>query len=329
MIRTLATVALVMIVQSRPHAEPKLRLLDIDCLTDGTLVGRNEDLRAVISRESGWQPLALPGRVSAPWRSPSGRVFVVEGDNPTTIAELLGGSGTVPRWVLPRAEGRHLRFASLDGIDVVTADRVYRLDPAGKFTMLGETPIGGSRRPLPRAPELLAANGTTVVCTGTWVHHDDSVGGSCREANGAYTYLVDFGEPFCCTDDVDSFTAPFVCGDAVISAVRDKTQARALATGALLGRTAGAARQGSTCLDGKRALLVGKRDIQIVSVPRLRRLWREKDSTEIQSVAVCHGGTRAIILRKGMAYPVEEFDLASPAAFGKKEEDDGRMSRGP
>lgn len=94
------------------------------------------------------------------------------------------------------------------------------------------------------------------------------------------------------------------------------TQASALATGALLGRREGASRLGSTCLDGNRALLVGKRGIEIVSVPRLRRLWREKTTTEIQAVAVC-GGTKARIIPEGYPFPVEEIDLTAPATFGK------------
>ncbi len=319
---------LLLALRASAFGKPDTELIDLTCFDDGTLVGQTSDLHLVTLKAGQWLPSPLAKTILRLWRSPDDRIFAISSDDAWSAVEIPHGGAPGGHWKLETSTG-HLRFTSLNGADVVTPDHVYRLDPAGKLTTLGETPIGGSGRPLPRAPELLAAQGTTVVCTGTWVHHDDSVGGSCREANGAYVYLVDFGEPLCCADDVASFTAPFVCGDTVISAVRNKTQARALATGALLGRTAGAARQGSTCLDGKRALLVGKRDIQIVSVPRLRRLWREKDSTEIQSVAVCHGGTRAIILRKGMAYPVEEFDLASPAAFGKKEEDDGRMSRGP
>lgn len=211
------------------------------------------------------------------------------------------------------------------------ADGSSSLKVVSRRRSRSQTPIGGSGRPLPRAPEILSAQGTTVVCTETWVHHDDSVGGSCQERSGAYVYLVDFGRPGCCTDGVDSFTAPFLCGDVVISAIRDqrlttahnRTEAHALATGALLGRMEPAARQGSGCLDGKRALLVGRPDIQTVSVPRLRRLWRTKTSSDIQAVAVCHGGTRAMILPKGSAHPFMEFDLTAPATFGKKEPENG------
>ncbi len=159
------------------------------------------------------------------------------------------------------------------------------------------------------------------------MHHDDSVGGSCRDEKGAYLYSVAFGEPLCCTGGEASFATPFVCGDVVVSAIRqwsptawhNGTQARSLTTGRLLGRREGAALRGSTCLDGKRALLVDKRGIQIVSVPRLRQLWREKHNSAIGAVAVCQGGTRAMIVPMGNPVGVEELDLTGPAMFGKEE----------
>ena len=159
------------------------------------------------------------------------------------------------------------------------------------------------------------------------MHHDDSVGGSCRDGKGTYLYGVAFGEPLCCNGGEASFATPFVCGDVVVSATRqwppattrNRTQARSLTTGRLLGRMEGAALRGSTCLDGKRALLVGKRDIQIVSVPRLHRLWRQKQDSAIGAVAVCHGGTRAMIVPTGNPDAVKELDLTEPATFGKEE----------
>ena len=126
------------------------------------------------------------------------------------------------------------------------------------------------------------------------MRHDDFVWGNCRELRGTYSYGVDFGEGLCCNEGEGSFATPFVCGDVVVSAIRqwsrsaphNKTQARSLTTGRLLGRRDGAALRGSTCVDGKRALLVGKRDIQIVSVPLLHRLWQQKQDSEIGAVAV-------------------------------------------
>jgi hypothetical protein len=94
---------------------------------------------------------------------------------------------------------------------------------------------------------------------------------------------------------------------------------RIFATGRLLGRREGAALRGSTCLDGKRALLVDKRGIQIVSVPGLRRLWRQRRDSAIGAVAVCHGGTRAMIVPTEKPDAVEELDLTGPAMFGKAE----------
>ena len=302
---------------------PKLEIVDVTCFDNGTLVGHTLDLGLVVLKEGHWQPLAVEQSLLPLWRSPDGRVFdITLGGDPWSVVELTRDSGAGTHWKVPTSVGA-MRFTSLNGVDVVTPNRIYRLDPGGGLTDLGETPLGGSgRRSSTRAPEILVTKGMTVVCTGTSEHPDDNVGGSCQDRNGTYVYRVDFGEPLCCGSGVAHFTAPFVCGDAVISALRNEmhhpgpetTQARALTTGELLGRRPGAARLGSTCLDGRRALLVGKRDIQIVSVPGLRRLWRERTPTDVQAIAVC-GGTKAAVILKGNPLPFAKFDLTASATL--------------
>jgi hypothetical protein len=302
---------------------PAFGIWQAQCSGNGTPVAQTSDFRLVRLENGAWAPLSTVKDVLRLWRSPDGRIFAVAYD-PWRAVHVPEGGRPGTSWMSPDTFGS-ARFTSLDGVDVVTPDRIYRLDPGGALTDLGEPPVGGSGQPLHgRAPEILVSGRTIVVCTGTSHHPDDNVGGSCREARGAYLYRADFGDPLCCEAGEADFTDPFVCGDAVISAIqpwtpappRARTQVRALATGALLGRRDGAARQGSACLDGKRALLVGKRDIEIVSVPGLRRLWRERMKTDIGAVAVC-GAAKAFVIPRGDPYPVRALDLAAPQTFGR------------
>jgi hypothetical protein len=316
---------LLLLLPATASGQAAFEVYKLQCFNDGTLIGVSSELRLVTLRGGRWQPLSLDATgVLRLWRSPDDRIFAVADGQPWAAVEVPHTAEPGTRWEVPSDMGV-MRFASMNGIDVVTPDRISRLDPGGKLADLGETPVGGSgQRASLRAPEILVAKGMSVVCTGSSDHHDDSVGGSCQERNGKYLYRADFGDALCCLSEAGHFTNPFVCGDLVISSLRDAryvparetTQARALATGALLGRKEGAARLGSTCLDGNRALLVGKRDVQIVSVPRLRRLWRRKTAGNIGAVAVC-GGTKAAIILEGHPYPVEELDLTAPQTSGK------------
>ena len=324
--RLLSAAVLLLVLGATAHGEPGFDIVDLTCFNDGKLVALTSDLELAMVSKNGWQQLSLAKSVLRLWRSPDGRVFAIGlGGDRWSAVEVPHDLGPSQHWTVPANSGS-ISFTSLDGPDVVTPDRIYRLDPGGKLTDLGETPVGANgERSLFRAPEILVSPQATVVCTGTRMRHDDSVGGSCRDGKGAYYYSVSFGEPLCCTGGEASFATPFVCGDVVVSAIRqwsptasrNRTQARSLTTGRLLGRREGAALRGSTCLDGKRALLVDKRGIQIVSVPGLRRLWREKHDSAIGAVAVCHGGTRAMLVPTGNPDAVEELDLTGPAMFGK------------
>jgi hypothetical protein len=315
--RLLPALVLLFALRANAFGQPTFEIVEAECFHDGTLVGATSDLRLFVLKKGGWQPSPLANGVGRLWRSPDDRVFAIAlGGDPWSVVEVARGSGPSTRWAIPTDSGA-MRFTSLNGVDVVTHDRVFRLDPGGTLSSLGETPIGGSGQPLhDRAPEILAAGAITVVCTGTSQRADDNVGGSCRQGRGAYLYRVDFGDPLCCESDAPYFTAPFICGNAVISAIRDgapshprdRTQARALATGTLLGRTEAAARRGSACLDGKRALLVGKQDIRVVSVPDLRLLWRQTIARDIGAVAVC-GGNKAFVVPKMGPDSVQAFDL--------------------
>jgi hypothetical protein len=315
---------LLLTIRAKAFGSPKFEIVEAECSHDGTIVGVASDLRLLVLRNEHWQPMPVAPWVLRLWRSPDDRIFALGGD-PWSVVEVPAGAGPATRWTIPTDFGT-MRFASVNGIDVVTHDRVFRLDPGGTLTSLGETPIGGSRQPLhARAPEILAAAGTTVVCTGTSQRLDDYVGGSCLEGRGAYVYDVDFGEPLCCVTDVQSFTAPFICGNAVVSAIRrgtrsqprDATQARTLATGALVGRRQAAARRGSACLDGKRALLVGKKDVRVVSVPDLRVLWRQTIARGIGAVAVCRDANKATVIPRMDPDSVQVFDLANPSTEHK------------
>jgi hypothetical protein len=324
---SLSTAILLLLLPATVSGQAAFEVYELQCFNDGTLIGVSSDLRLVTLRDGRWQPLSLGATgVLRLWRSPDDRIFAVADGQPWAAIEVPDTGGTGTRWEVPSGIG-FMRFTSLNGIDVVTPDRISRLDPGGKLTDLGETPVGGSgQRASSRAPEILVAKGMSVVCTGSSDHPDDSVGGSCQEKNGSYLYRVDFGDGLCCESEAGHFTNPFVCGDVVISSLlrdarhpparRETTQARALATGALLGRREGAARLGSTCLDGNRALLVGKRDVQIVSVPHLRPLWRRKTAGNIGAVAVC-GGTKVALILEGHPYPVDELDLTAPQTSGQ------------
>ncbi len=319
-----ATVAL-LVLGAKAHGEPPVDIYELTCFDDGKLVGRPSDSGLVVRKQSGWQRLPLEKDVLRLWRSPDARIFAIDlGGKPWSAVEVPHDSGPIQRWTVP-ADNGSISFTWLDGPDVVTADHIYRLDPGGKVTELGETPAGAHGERSLRAPEILVSQGTTVVCTGKRMRHDDFVWGNCRELGGTYSYAVDFGDGLCCNEGEGSFATPFVCGDFVVSAIRqwsrtashNRTQARSLTTGRLLGRRDGAALRGSTCVDGKRALLVGKRDVQIVSVPLLHRLWQQKQDSEIGAVAVCQGGTRAVIVPRGNPDAVKELDLTGPATFGK------------
>jgi hypothetical protein len=324
---------LLLLLPATASGQVAFDVYEMQCFNDGTLIGVSSDLRLVTLRAGRWQPLPLDATgVLRLWRSPDDRIIAVADGQPWAAVEVPHTTGAGTRWQVPSGIG-FMRFTSLDGIDVVTPDRISRLDPGGKLTDLGETPVGGSgQRASGRAPEILAAKGMSVVCAGSSDHHDDSVGGSCQERNGKYVYRADFGDALCCESEAGHFTNPFVCGDVVISSLRDArqvpareiTQARTVANGTLLGRKEGAARLGSTCLDGNRAFLVDKRDVRIVSVPRLRTLWRHKTAGKIGAVAVC-GSSKAEFVLEYHPYPVEEIDLSASPTSGK---DAARATRG-
>lgn len=202
------------------------QIYQLQCFDDGTLIAKSSDLRLVALKEGRWQPLSLVAEdVLRLWRSPDDRLFAVAHGQPWAAVEVPHTAGRGTRWEVPSGIG-FMRFTSLNGVDVVTPDRIFRLDPGGKLTDLGETPVGGSGQwASRRAPEVLVAKGMSVVCTGTSEHPDNYVGGSCQEGKGTYVYRVDFGDGLCCESDAAHFTSPFICGDVVISALRDEREA--------------------------------------------------------------------------------------------------------
>jgi hypothetical protein len=185
--RSLWAAVLLLALGAKAHGESGFDIVDLECFNDGKLVGRTSDLGLAMVGKNGWQRLSLAKGVLRLWRSPDARVFAIAlGGDRWSAVEVPHDLGPGQRWRVPADIG-HISFTSLDGPDVVTADRIYRLDPGGKVTDLGETPAGANgERSLFRAPEILVSPQTTVVCTGTWIHHDDSVGGSCRDGRGTY-----------------------------------------------------------------------------------------------------------------------------------------------
>jgi hypothetical protein len=271
------------------------RIYELSCFSDQSIVAMTNRGRLLIRSGSNWQPAPLAADAMRLWRSPDDRLFVVDWNS--IAMDISHGARSATRWQLPR-ESATPRFAFLDGVVAVTPERIFRLDPGSKATDIGETPGGpGGLRPN-RPPVLIGDNGRLIACYGTSVREDDDVQGECRApALHSYQYLVDFGDPSGAIGESSHFVAPFACGEAVVSVRRGLTQARDLTTGVLLGRVAGAARTGSGCLDGQRAVLIGKSDIRVVDVPHLRRVWRNALAGSIVTAAVC-GAKVAAILEK-------------------------------
>ena len=112
-----------------------------------------------------------------------------------------------------------------------------------------------------------------------------------------YHYLVDFGDPLGAVGESSHFVAPFACGRVIVSVRRGVTQARDLATGALLGRIAGAARTGSGCLTGSARYWSARTTSGWWMSRNLRRAWRKALAGSIETAAVC-GAKVAAILEK-------------------------------
>ncbi len=274
------------------------RMYEVSCFADQSIVGATDRGHLVIRNGSTWQRSSLTALPLRLWHSPDDRIFIAEpGPN---IIELPHGTRSAARWALPPDSAIPL-LTFLDGVVAVTPERIFRLDPGGKITDIGETPADAWARRAHRAPVLIGAAGRLVTCYGTSFREEDDMQGECAAPPpNSYHYLADFGGPEALAQG--QLVAPFACGVSIISVRRGVTQARDLATGARLGHTAGAARKGSGCLDRERAVLIGKRDIRIVDVPRLRTLWRRTLDGPIATAAVC--GTKLATILEGSSDPV-------------------------
>ncbi len=174
---------------------------------------------------------------------------------------------------------------------------------------VGPTPLDAEGTRRAQAPHLIGDQEHLVVCFGTSEREDDDREGECRASSpNKYHYPVDFGDPVIALQAA-AFATPFVCGNAVVSVRHSATQARDLLTGALLGHMTGAARLGSSCLDPGRAVIIGKKEVWIVGLPGLRRLWHRSIGRQIKTASLC--GNRLAMITDGQTEPTL-FELPRP-----------------
>ncbi len=310
----LSIVAGLLWVLSGQASAREARIVQISCFDDQTIVGVTSAHRVVIREGSAWR--ALPTEGDRLWHSPDDRLFVI-GSGPF-VEELAHGRSAPVRWNLPSALALP-RLAFVDGVVAVTQDRLFRLEPGGKPVAIGITPLAPDG--IARIPAIIDDRGRLISCFQTSYREADAAQGECLAPppNG-YEYLVDFGDLGAL--EKRRFATPFACGDAIISVHQGVTRSRDLATGRPLAKVAGGALEGSRCVAGNRAVLLGEKNIQIVEAPGLRRLWRKDLHGPIDSATIC--GERLAFTSTGRS-DVSFVDLAE----APRREAPTRSGRGP
>jgi hypothetical protein len=298
----LSIVAGLLWVLSGQASAREARIVQISCFDDQTIVGVTSAHHVVIREGSVWR--ALPTEGDRLWHSPDDRMFVI-GSGPF-VEELAHGHAAAPvRWNLPSALALP-RLAFVDGVVAVTQDHLFRLEPGGKPVGIGSTPTAPDG--IARIPAIIDDRGRLIACFQTSYREADAAQGECLAPTPhGYEYLVDFGD-FGALEK-RRFATPFVCGDAIISVHQGVTRSRDLATGRPVAKVAGGALEGSRCIAGNRAVLLGEKNIRIVEAPGLRRLWRKDLQGPIDTATIC--GERLAFISTGRS-DVSFVDLAGP-----------------
>lgn len=295
-------------------SEDEARIVQISCFDDQTVIGVTRDHRVVVREGSAWRGLSVDG--DRLWHSPDDRMFVI-GLGPF-VEELGHGPGASVRWNLP-SDVVFPRLAFVDGIVAVTRDELFRLEPGGKLVRIGTTPLAPDG--VPRVPIVINDRGKLIACFQTSHREADAAQGAClAPPPNDYEYLVDFGDFGALKQH--RFATPFACGSAIISVHEAETWSRDLKTGKPVGKIHGGALESSGCIAGNRAVLVGEKDVQIVEVPSLHRLWRRNLHSRIDSATICGG--RLAFIPSGRS-DVSFIDLA-PAS---RSEADSHLGRSP
>ena len=282
----LSIVAGLLSVLSGPASVREARIVQISCFDDQTIVGVTSAHRVVIREGAAWRTLPIDG--ARVWHSPDDRVFVVGGG--PFVEELGHGRSASMRWDLPSALALP-RLAFIDGVVAVTQDQMFRLDPGGKPVRIGTTPLAPDG--IARIPAIINDGGRLIACFQTSYREADAAKGACLAPSpNDYEYLVDFGDVGAL--EKHRFATPFACGGAIISVHQGATRSRDLATGRPVAKVDGGVLEGSGCIASNRAVLVGEKDVRLVEVPGLRRLWRKDLPGRIESATIC-GGRLAFI----------------------------------
>lgn len=270
---------------------------ELVCVGRAEVLGLDDRFQVVRYQGGHWEPAGIPGPVVELWRAPDGRLltWTHSADREARFAfEIREGQGVSARWRLPDDVWLP-RFFVLDDGAIGLADRkIYRLETKGRLSDLGEMPtIPSGLRP-GRAPLMISARGTKVLCVETSTAKADANLGHCFAVSPRpYHFGVEFGGPL--AGKAQTATVPFACSEVVVASHNARTEAHRLVDGALVGKSNLAARRGSTCLSETTALLVGSREILLVRVPALIPLWRRKVGGQIRSATLCGGKVAALI----------------------------------
>jgi len=273
------------------------------CLEDGTVVGRDAHDLLRRWRDGDWEAPVGTGKLHELWAAPGGHVYAREAGPRIGLLEV----GLSERfWTnLPALRGGSFTFATdaTGGTVIVTTDEVVGLEKNGAVVRLGAPPLVQS------SMEFRPSQPATIIATGAgWLacfpnspfEVDRGMKGVCvRPGPPRYDYRVDFGRY------ADRTRArPFACGDAVISAIGDETQARRLADGRRVGHVAGAPRTGSRCLPDGRILIVGARELRFFDGPALGHPRRLNVPGQIRDAAAC-AGRLAVLLESSQTMLID------------------------
>lgn len=303
---------LVMVAAARgPATAEQPKIHQLACLGTQTVIATDMQLGLVRYDGARWQPVLSQKSVTGLWRTPDGRVLAqARRDGRPVALEIREGVEKAIDWILPE-EGRY-RFEVVEGKSfAVHVNRRYRLDPDGAVTALEETPLSPRSMRPEDPPILLRSSAATAVCSSTSQTKAHDIAGHCAGiGSSSYDYRAEFGGSAFSGAEGEGVD-PFLCAGVVISARRGTTQARRLTDGVHVGSAPIYPRSGSQCLSGDRVFIVGKREVGVYELPRLRALWRRGARATIANAVVCAGKVNTV--RDGRAQMLTTIDL--PAEF--------------
>lgn len=273
---------------ARTYPDP-LWPVEIACLGERTVVGLSEDSHLIHYDGTKWHQSALAERTSAFWRAPDGRLFTWTWGE---VAELREPTSVATRWRLPQ-EGPVRVLMLKNDLFAASVRGLRKLEPAGAVTFEGVTPLNPLAERPRTPPVLLDGDPGMIICTGSSATEATRIRGHCLGPPGRrYSYRAEFGLlPW---PDEGHGTDPFLCGDVVISARKQGTQARRASDGIQVGRAGVYALPGSQCLSDQRVFLAGRREVGVFQLPGLHPVWRRPLKGQIRDVALC-GGAVAVL----------------------------------